>query len=398
MDFKDIPLSHMKSFLKINHKHPTKDFYKIAIELINSDEDVIVTKEINYWLTAFEYKHMIKPTKATQLKCLLDFSKQETAKIYMYLRCFIDDTNYLDQLPLDMISELLHYVDLRVFKQLSSKINHHYKQIMSNKFYKKQLCEALLRNKGYDDLILNVDQTYHTLYPRAGKVFYNQKPLQFYEDVVKIVDQLVLTKSGKVLVMAKDDFLVTNIDMVVDDILLFDEDYYVLSQGCVYRGSFTTFNRFSFEARTMKLKHQFTPITWINNVLSMCSTQDELIFLKTNGEVYNLGLDLIGEKVKQIASNQNHYKLLYEHESGKLVSGNYTYLVMDEETEVVDVDLNSHKIPIVAHGFYEEDFAVLIKDNQLIKIMPEGESIVNIKNPIRVYPSTKQNYYVIADV
>lgn len=429
MNFKDIKEQDIIAFLTLNNQ-PIDNIYKAATNLINNvDVDVVFTKPIELWLTAFEYKGKVSMTKDSQIVDLFNLQdKKDMVQVLKYLHCYIDDHDYFSLLPHDLLTEILCYSELKPFKQISNKIYLYYKNIISNGWFRKRKCELMLLEKGYDDMnLLNVDYIYNTLCPRAGNVIYvndDITKLNFYEPVVKVItvknNTLILTKSGKVLIYADGDFNVTDITLPIDDIIFFNDTYYYLSSGKVYYGFFSLINRYSYVGRaqttnTSDLKRLTFNDGSIDNILSMCWYDKTLLLLKTNGQLYMNG-EMLVDNVLQIASTKKlPYILLkdgtlYRIEGiedkadytllgkiTKLIPGKFSCLLMGKESYRAN-DFMIMPIDNITTGIYNKYQRVVIRNNQIEVGTYDGSTNLSITNPINVfYGHGRYDYYVIVD-
>ena len=421
MNFNDIEAKHIIEFLTLNHIFTNKDIYKIAIDLINNtDIEIIFTKPIQHWLTAFELKNQVKLTKDSEIRSEYQLfnvdDKQDVIAILKYLKCYIDDSNYFCQLPYDLLTEILCYVELKPFKQLSRSIYNYYKKVISDGWFRKRKCELMLMKKGYTDMnLFNIDYIYKALVPAAGNVVYVNKNinlLNFYEPVVKILTiknlhtTIVLTKAGKLLVY-NNDFSVTNLNMMIDDVLFFNNTYYFLSGGKIYYGFFHTINRFSYEGRSMNSENNLKILTInnieVDNVFSMCCTNHDLLFLKTNGQVYNLN-ELIVDQVLQIAATKHQYYILlsngqlYNHildiKIKKLIGGRVCFLLGDACYRI-DKYNTLTLIPNIKAGIYKKRGVYI---NNQVEIHDDKINYLDIQNPINLFHGHyDDDFYVIID-
>ncbi len=380
---KDISLIHIEEFLKLNHIDNYS--HNTAIQLINSDVDYTLTKPIENWLIAFEFKD-VQPN--LELSYYYDLFQVTDQQDVMDILTYLQKTTF-NQLPEDIITEILcHLEDMKAIRSVSVTINNYCKKIISNGWFRKRKCELMLLKKGYTiDHLFNIDYIYRALVPQAGYVVYvnenKQQFINFYEPIVKIViikhvkTILVLTQSGKLFVKSIDDmtFSVTDLTILIDDILLYNNKYYYLSGGKIYYGPFNIINRFSYEGRAQqhdesKLKRLTSDHVEFDNILSMCGCDDGLIFLKSNGQVYNEYGHFIVDHVLQIASNKKHYAiLLNNHELynsqikniDKLVSGDYSYLCLGKNNYYIDKKGSIEPLPMdIKTGIYGRFQGVLL--------------------------------------
>lgn len=384
MNFKDISRPHIEHFLKLNNIITT-DFYNEAIQLINSDIDFQMTKPIENWLIAFE--HFNERSKVTDISPYYESDEQDVIDNLNFMHCY----NF-DQLPEDIITEILCYSDIKTFKLISLGIYNHCKKIMSNNWFRKRKCELMLLRKGYNDPnLFNIDYIYRALVPQAGNVVYfNKEPaesgssipsnINFYEPIVKVIQIkhiiLVLTQSGKLFVKAIDDtYSVTNLNIFIDDILFYNNTYYYLSGGKIYYGFFNIINRFSYEGRSqanneLKLKRLTSDHVEMDNIISICACDNGLIFLKTNGQVYDEHGHFVVDHALQIASNKKHYYILlntyqlYDNvvdcKIKKLVSGYYSCLVIGETNHSINKDGVILPLSHIKTGIYNKFQGVFI--------------------------------------
>jgi hypothetical protein len=319
MNFKDIPESNILTFLKLNNIYTDSNIYDTAIKVINSD-NVIFTKPIQNWLTAFIIKDKIyEPIKNTDInaavfpyyKKLFELNyidKSIIIEVMSYLYLYIDDTNYLNLLPNDIYIEILYKLpmsDIKEFKNASKSIYNIYNNIIQDNYYIKYKIIKLFEQY-YDNLenysINELKLLYNSLYPEYGKVIYkcedNISSIDFYDDdICKI-----RTTSYGSFFINKDMYLyykdinvpfyVTNINIPVNDIVCYNNNFYILSYGKVFLIYIKLINGFTYEARSFSInKDLILKEILITNVLLMDHSNNGLYFVKIDGSIHRLNND-----------------------------------------------------------------------------------------------------------
>lgn len=263
MNIRDIHLSDIKEFLRINHLTGS---YNEAIKLINSNE-FIETRPIKLWLMAYQDE----PAAAEDLKIILFYKHQYS---YLYL-------------PEELLATIF------MFSPMS--LNHHFHtmsiKIKNNLHYRKQKAYYLLQKHGYD--IIYHPLVFKTLYPKSGQVYYVdcfklEHKINIPEPVIKIIPnkQLFLTETGKLFMYAHQLYIL-DVCLPITDVIYHKKfGYILLSRGVVYYGYPEMINAYLYRARCCRLSPPNLTVL-MDNVIHITASSKIIYMVKTNGDVYN---------------------------------------------------------------------------------------------------------------
>ena len=236
------------------------------------------------------------------------------------------DIFYVDQLPTEILMEILiHFElhDLQTFKQLSNNLYIIYNNLLKNKLFVSQLYETILNNNGYiTDNNMNIIQIKNLcikLSPIPGNVSLVDKnknsvvikPINLPEQIVNIfqVEMLSFFLSKKNIIYMHNHHYTTNYNKLlmpipVTDIIKYGSQYVILSKGKIYYGSLL-----------IKPKQRGSPdchidlkqLNDIDNIINicLCKSDNTILFHRINGDVCGWGKKdkpyIIAKNVKQLA-------------------------------------------------------------------------------------------------
>ena len=296
MDFTDIERNYIVEFLNINNCLITDKIYDSAINLINQEE-VIMTPEIELWLTAYDNKNI----------------KTRNVKLLKYLHL-----NYFDALPDELISKIMSFIkNYDNTKYLNKKFYNLYNHHQHDKYFKYEWCKNILYENEYTEShIKMVDHIVNVLNPDSGKLMlYNSdcKLMRLYtEKIVKKVSNYFLTEGGKIIGLNNT---MMNISLHVTD-MIYDNVIYFLSKGKVYKAnSIEWLSIFSYKCRQNKFENHTLQLP-IDNVISITILDHILYLLKSNGQLYKYSneLELIYENILYCCADQKLYMVTFDNQ------------------------------------------------------------------------------------